>query len=110
VSWQSYGDFAFYAAAASAVLFPLLYLLTAPWWRTETGRNIMAVMGSLGVAMGYFAWVIARGGVPGSFYPVRALLFTAIAAAILWRVTLLVRTQLLLKPKEGNQNELEDAR
>jgi zinc transporter ZupT len=110
VDWKTLGDVAFYVAAVSAVLFALLYLVFAPWWKTETGRNIMAVMGSLAAAMGYFAWVISRGGVPGGFYPVRALLFLSIAAAILWRVTLLVRTQLLRKPKEGNKDELEDAR
>lgn len=110
MDWKTAGDIAFYAAAGSSVLFALLYLISAPWWRTETGRNIMAVMGSLGFAMGYFAWVIARGGVPGGFWPIRALIFSAIALAILWRVTLLVRTQWLRKPKEGNRNELEDAR
>lgn len=111
MDWKTFGDIAYYAATASAVVFALLYLLIAPWWKTQTGRNIMAVMGAIALALGYFAWVIARGGVPHGFFPVRAVLFSGIALAISWRVGLLIRNQyqLLRKPKEGKQNDLEDA-
>lgn len=112
MDWKTFGDIAYYAATASAVVFVLLYVAIAPWWKTQTGRNIMSVMGAIAVALAYFAWIIARGGVPNGFYPVRALLFSGIALAITWRVGILIRNQakLLRKPKEGNGNELEDAR
>lgn len=112
MDWKTFGDIAFYAAAIAAVVFVLLYMGIAPWWKTQTGRNIMSVMGAIAVALAYFAWIIARGGVPQGFYPIRALLFSGIALAITWRVGILIRNQaiLLRKPKEGNENELENTR
>jgi hypothetical protein len=110
MGWKAFGDIAFYAATVSSVVFALLYLVFAPWWKTQTGRNIMAVMGALALAMGYFGWVIARGGVPSGFYPARALLFSGIALAIAWRIVLFIRTHLLRKSNGGSRNDLEDAR
>lgn len=95
MSWKVYGDWAFYACAGIAVTFVVMYLFGAPWWTTTTGRNIMAVMGSMALALGYFAWVIVAGGVPPGFYPVRAILFTGIALSIGWRVWLLIKNQIL---------------
>jgi hypothetical protein len=109
VSWQTYGNWAFFAAAVAAVLFALLYLAFAPWWKTATGRNIMSVMGALAISFAYFAWVISMGGVPASFYPVRAILFTCIALAIGWRVWMFFRVQILQR-KRDKRDELEDAR
>ncbi len=110
MSWKDFGDWAFFGAAIASLLFVLVYLTIAPWWETSTGRNIMAVMGTVAIAFGYFAWVILAGGVPDGFYPVRALLFTGIALSISWRVWMLIRVQLRRKPKEGNRNEPQDAR
>jgi hypothetical protein len=112
LDWKLFGDIAFYGTATSAAVFALLYLVFAPWWKTETGRNIMAVMGSIAIAFVYFAWVIAQGGVPGSFYPARALIFTGIGLSITWRLVRFVKIQLplLREPKEGNENEFQDTR
>lgn len=95
MSWKTIGDIAFYACTGVTVLFALLYLFFAPWWQTTTGRNIMAVMGSVALAFGYFTWVIALGGLPAGFYPVRALIFASIATAIGWRVWILIRHQVI---------------
>jgi hypothetical protein len=105
MSWQSYGDLAFYALAGVTVVFSFAYLFLAPWYRTATGRNIMAVMGSLAAALAYFAWVIANKGVPAGFYPARALLFTALFAAVAWRLWLFVRHQLLHKGSMEAEDE-----
>jgi hypothetical protein len=102
MNWKDYGDWAFFACAGVAVVFAVLYLFVAPWWKSPTGRNIMAVMGSMALALGYFAWVIAAHGVPPGFYPVRAILFTGIALAIGWRVVLLVRVQVLQRNRDRN--------
>lgn len=91
MSWKTAGDIAFYACTIITVLFALLYLIFAPWWKTMTGRNIMAVMGSVALAFGYFTWVIFLGGVPAGFYPMRALIFAFIALAIGWRTVIFAR-------------------
>lgn len=95
--WEAYGNVAFYACATAAVMFVLMYLVITPWWRTEAGRNIMAVMGTLAVAMAYFGWVISQGGVPDGFWPIRAILFTCMFLSIAWRVVMLIRAQLLAR-------------
>lgn len=114
MSWQTYGDWAFYICALVTVLFALLYLVSAPWWESVAGRNIMSVMGSVAVAFGYFAWAIASGGIPTGFHQTRALLFTGIALAIGWRVVILVRFHILRSlrkaPRQEDQDDLEDAR
>lgn len=95
MTWKTFGDVAFYAGTVVTILFALLYLLFAPWWTTTTGRNIMAVMGSVALAFGYFTWVIAKGGLPAGFYPMRAAIFSFIALAIGWRVVILIRHQVV---------------
>lgn len=110
MTWKLIGDVAFYAATAISVLFALLYLVFAPWWKTTAGRNIMAVMGSVAVAFGYFSWAIAVGGIPPGFDAVRALIFAGIASAIGWRTLIFIRHHLLPSLRERNKDELEDAR
>jgi hypothetical protein len=95
VSWKEVGDVAFYAATGATVLFALLYLIFASWWKTLAGRNIMAVMGSVALAFGYFTWAIASDGVPVGFHPIRALLFAAIALSVSWRVWILIRVHII---------------
>lgn len=100
--WHTYGDWALLGAAITGAVFVLLYLVLSPWWKTTAGRNIMAVMGSLGIALAYFTWiVVVRGSeVPVGFWPIRAVLFTAIGLAIGWRVIILLRSQVLTRRKE----------
>lgn len=104
--WRTMGTVSFYALAVASGLFCTLYLFLSPWWKTSTGRNIMALMGTLAASSCYFAWVIARGGVPAGFYPIRFMLFTGLFLAIAWRVVIFVRAQLLarVRPK-GDENE-----
>ncbi len=111
MSWRTFGDWAFYALAAVTVLFSLLYLALAPWWRTVTGRNIMTVMGSLAMALAYFAWVIQQDGVPHYFWPMRAFLFSVLAASIAWRIVIFIRQHLVrsLRP-EKEQEHVENPR
>lgn len=112
MGWKLYGDIAFYACAFTNLTFCILYCALAPWWRTATGRNIMTVMGSLAIALGYFSWAISIGGTPPGFYPVRALLFTSIAAAIGWRIVMFVRQHLIrsLHKEERTENNVGNSR
>lgn len=113
MTWKLFGDIAFYVCTGVTVLFALMYLIFAPWWKTMGGRNIMAVMGSVALMFGYFAWAIARGGIPPALHPIRAFLFSAIALSIGWRVLILIRHHILRSlrtSKKGNHHDLEDAR
>lgn len=103
--WRQAGDIAFYSLASVSFLFVALYFLLSPWWRTETGRNIMAVMGSLAVTAVYFSLAIRQGGVPWGFFPIRFFLFTSLALAVGWRVVLFVRRQLLVRKSDRKERE-----
>jgi hypothetical protein len=105
--WDVVGDYAFFGSAGAALLFVVLYAFLSPWWRTEAGRNIMAVMGTLAFAMVYFGWAIARGGIPEGFWPIRAMIFLGMFTSIMWRVILFIREQVMVKKmrKEGTDHE-----
>lgn len=114
MSWKYIGDIAFYAATGITILFTVLYGFLAPWWETHTGRNIIAVMGSVAMAFSYFSWAIAVGGIPPGFDATRAFLFMSIGLAIGWRTVIFIRVHLLRSlrgdPKGDNKNELENSR
>jgi hypothetical protein len=112
VNWRQLGDIAFYATTFVTVFFALIYLVSAPWWKTIAGRNIMSVMGSMAVAFGYFTWVIWLGHVPRGFEPMRALIFIAIGSSILWRTVIYIRFHVIrsLRAEEEQENELENTR
>lgn len=110
MDWKEIGDIAFYICTAITVVFSLMYLFLAPWWRTVTGRNIMAVMGTMALAFSYFSWAIAVGGVPEGFDAVRAFLFTLLALSVGWRTVIFIRHHLIPSFRGDESNELEDAR
>lgn len=99
MTWKEYGDLVYYGCAIVAGLFVLIYLTIAPWWKTLTGRNIMAVMGSMAATLIYFAFAIRNKGVSPGYYPVRALLFTAMFLSVGWRIAILVKAQLFSRRK-----------
>lgn len=94
MTWKEYGDLAYYGCAFAAGLFVLVYMTIAPWWRTMTGRNIMAVMFSVASTLIYFAFAIKNKGVPHGFYSVRAVLFSLLFLSLGWRLVILLRAQL----------------
>jgi hypothetical protein len=108
LTWKLYGDIAFYGCSLSALLFVVLYAVLAPWWKTMTGRNIMAVMASLALGFCYFAFAINRGGVPHGFYPVRALVFTFIFLSVSWRVAILIKVQLDVRKEKQRVEEVRE--
>lgn len=103
MTWEVAGDVAFYALAFMAGLFVALYAVLSPWWRTEAGRNIMAVMGSLAVIGLWGSYLLAAGGRGVWFYPVRFFMFTGLALALAWRVVMFVRVQVIRRRKEDNR-------
>lgn len=109
MGWKLAGDIVFTIATIASVLFVAIYGLSAPFWRSETGRNLMGLMSGIAIMMVYFGWAIWSGGVPHGLYPMRAMLFTLLAYFLLRRLIILVREQLLSR-KEKRHHDLEDAR
>lgn len=110
LDWVHIGDLAFYITTAITVTFAVLYLLFAPWWKTTTGQNIMAVMGSMALAFSYFSWAINIGGIPEGFHIMRALLFALIGASVGWRTVIFIRQHLIpsLRGERNVENVRED--
>lgn len=113
-TWKLIGDILIYLNACACLAFVVMYATLAPWYRTETGRNIMSVMGVLAASLCYFGWAVSRGGIPNGFYPVRATLFAAMLLVIGRRVALFVKNQLFVRraaDKKGKaDHEMEDTR
>lgn len=91
----------FWVATVPIVLFPLVYGLSARWWRTAEGRHEMTMgLALLGlVALGLLRrWL---GDYPGHGGVVVAV-YVAIAVAVWWRLILLVRVQIRARLKKGS--------
>lgn len=113
--WAALGDVMILATGIVGVLFVLMYGLLAPWWRTVTGRNIFSVMLVLAANAMYFGWIVFFvGHVPLGFYPIRALLFTAMFVALSHRLYLGAKVQILIRLRQRAKRkahiELEDTR
>jgi high-affinity Fe2+/Pb2+ permease len=110
ITWKETGDVLIVATAVVSGLFVVLYAILAPWQRTPEGRNIMAVMGTLFVSLAYFAWAVARGGVPPFFYPIRASLFALMATFIGQRVIILIKAQVIRRRAIREARYVEEVR
>lgn len=87
------------AILCGGAVFMASYAILAPWWRSETGRNIMTfTAGVTGLALLRCMTFLFGDGYPGQT-ALRVLLFTGVAVAIWWRWTMLLRAQ-LRKPLE----------
>jgi hypothetical protein len=104
IDWKELGEILITVTAVLAGLFVVIYGLLAPWWRSAEGRNIMGVMGTLFVGLGYYGWAVSQGGTPEGAYPIRALLFTALTAFLAQRIFVLIRAQLWTRSGKGSSH------
>lgn len=95
--WMTAGDYAFYVFSALALLFVMLYAIFSPWWLSETGRNIMAVMASLAIIGAYATTIRLMEHKPPLYAETRFALFALLAASVGKRIILFVRAQLLAR-------------
>lgn len=87
----------FWVSSVPVILFPILYAVSAPWWRTPAGRQSMM----LGLALlGLVALGLAR-RVFGADYPGKDVavlgVYVLVAVALWGQVVLLVRVQILAR-------------
>ncbi len=87
------GDALLIGAMLAAVTFVVVYARRSPWRATPMGRNVMALMGLIGLMLG----LAAATAVFGIDFPFRATVragcFAALNAVLWHRVALLLRTQ-----------------
>lgn len=113
--WATAGDIAVNAFYFFTLLFVLLYATISPWYRTQMGRNIMTLMGALaatGVYSIYANWLSRRNDpeafenavraaqevyYPTGFWQIRFVIFATLALAVLWRIVILVKAQVLAR-------------
>jgi hypothetical protein len=89
------GNAAVWVALVAALMFCVTYALVAPWRSTGEGWHLMTFTGVIGAI---FAWIAYRQvlGSPTTSLSIelpRALAFTALAGLLVWRLVLLIRTQ-----------------
>lgn len=95
------------AILCGGAVFMASYAILAPWWRSETGRNIMTLTaGVTGLALLRCMTFIFGDGYPGQT-ALRLALFAAIAVAIWWRWCLLLRAQLRRPPAKESHVDSE---
>jgi hypothetical protein len=91
------GTLALWTALGAALLFCLLYHLSAPWWRSAEGRHLMSFTGGLGLVFGWLAYRSVTTA-PGDAHPAeetaRTCVYLSLAVLLLWRLGLLWRRQI----------------
>lgn len=91
------GNVAVWTAFWASVLFCGLYAAMAPWRRSPEGWHLMTFTATIAVA---FAWITFRQVISAappaamSIEAPRAAILSALAACLVWRLLLLVRTQI----------------
>lgn len=86
-------NFLIVATGAGAGAFCMLYATISPWWRTALGRNIMALMGVIGLFLGLATMHMVWPHVFDSQQWIRPVMWSMICAIVWCLVGLLVRTQ-----------------
>lgn len=90
------GNAAVWVAMVAALMFCVTYALVAPWRSTGEGRHLMAFTFVLGAIFAWIAYrqVLGSPTAPLSVEAPRAAAFTALAGLLVWRLALLIRTQI----------------
>lgn len=86
------GDLLLYAAMSASFAFVACYHLLAPWWRSETGRNVMTLMSLIALILLLNLSGIERWVAPAR-PTIRVVVYGLLSVVILWRLTILIRAQ-----------------
>ena len=90
------GNTAVWVALVAALAFCATYAALAPWRSSAEGWHLMTMTAVIGIAFGWIAYRL----VAGSRMPVwlleslRAVILSALAALLVWRLALLIRAQI----------------
>ena len=90
------GNVAIWTAFWAAVLFCILYAVLAPWWQSGEGRHLMTFTAVIGTAFGWIAYRQTISEVRPAALSLeipRAVILSALAALLVWRLLLLLQAQ-----------------
>lgn len=91
------GNIAVWTAFWASVLFCGLYAAMAPWRRSPEGWHLMTFTAVIGTAFGWIAFRQVISAAPAATISIeapRAAILSGLAACLVWRLLLLVRTQI----------------
>lgn len=96
------GNLLIVLSAILATGFVVLYWVTAPWWRSDMGRNVQALMGVIALVLDLS---VVRIFVPGAldllwFNLLRLVVFAFVPVVLGWRLWLLWRVQVRDRRRE----------
>lgn len=103
------GDIAIWTAFVMSAAFCLIYMIVAPWNRSEEGVHLMTFTAYIAVLMGYLGTTTVTRAANPSQPEFRFVLYVALAGFMAWRLSLLVRVQVLavLKRRKARADGLE---
>ena len=93
------GDVAVWVALVASVAFCVTYATVAPWRSSAEGWHLMTFTGVVGLAFGWIAYRQSTGAphVPPlnpATESARAAILSALAVLLMWRLALLIHTQI----------------
>lgn len=93
-----------FVSALFATTFVVVYWVTAPWWRSEMGINIFALMAVIAAVLDLSVirvWVPIPPDTPW-FALLRLVVFALVPIVLGWRLLLLLRVQIRHRRRNGN--------
>lgn len=91
------GNVAVWVALAASIAFCATYAAVAPWRRSGEGWHLMTFTAVIGIAFGWIAYRQTAAAIPLRPLPsevARAAILSALAGLLVWRLLLLIRTQI----------------
>lgn len=125
--WETAGDISINAFYISCLIFVVLYAIFAPWYRSSMGQNIMTLMAALAAVgmYGIYANYLSRKADPEAyaaaieatkklhyplgFWQIRFLLFALLATAVVWRIVIFIKNQLLVREARKSLRRKKEA-
>lgn len=90
------GNAAVLISVVASATFVALYWVSARWWKSEEGWHLMTFTGVIGVAFGWITYRQVISSTPPAALSIetpRAVILSALAALLVWRLALLLRAQ-----------------
>jgi hypothetical protein len=103
------GDVGFTLATIAANLFVILYSFLARPWKTASGIHIFSFMLVIALILDHASILLNFPQYPGHLW-VRAVLYSAMAMVIIWRVLILLRVQLIVTDNEVKKRKSSPTR
>lgn len=99
------GDIAAWVAFVECVLFVVLYAVAAPFYRTEEGTHLLSFSLFLAATLGYIVFATAKRMAEPQSPVVRLVILGGLAVFMGWRLSLVIRHQIIPRLRDRNKGE-----